>query len=264
MANLTKLDLDAIHYRNNSRFQYEAAKGLIESYPFKETDRVLDVGCGDGRITAELAKRLYKGRVIGADLSPSMISLAKSSFPKKEYPNLEYLVSDAEELKYSNHFDVVMSVSCLHWVVDKRKAFTNIVEALVPGGALLVLVGTKDGNFPDFFEEATQDNRWKDYPRHKAFSKGLSAQEYKDLVEDLGFKVIEFELQEKGAIFNNREEVASFIKIWTNYYLPLPKELQEDYFNLVIEKVLSSSLDKEDNRIYLPFKGLVMKAIKKA
>jgi trans-aconitate methyltransferase len=259
---VTRPDLDAMHYRNHSSYQYESAMNLLATHSFKENDRLLDVGCGDGRITAELSKRLPKGKVVGLDLSPSMISLAKDSFSKEAYPNLEYHVCNAEEIPYKEQFDAVMSVNCLHWVEDKRKAFHGMMEALVPGGDLLILMGTKDEDLPNFFIEASKDKKWEQYAPHPAYSKEMSIAECREMLEELGAQVRVCEVKEKIASFDSKEEFASFIKIWVNYYFPLPEALQQEYLNQVIDGVANYSIKTEDERIHLPFKGLVIKARK--
>lgn len=257
-------DLDAVHYRNHSRFQYESAKALLASHSFQPTDRLLDIGCGDGRITAELAEQLPQGGAVGVDLSASMIEYARSSFPSSTHPNLDYQVCNAEGLPFSNQFDVAISVNCLHWVVDKRKAFERIAAALVPGGSFLTLVATKDADFADLFGEISQDSRWSHYPRHEAFDKALFAEEYKELIESVGLNVQEYGLVKKEAIFHSKEDIAGFMKIWANYYLPLPEELQPVYLAEAVDYMIQSAPPSDDGWIHMPVSCLQLKATKVA
>lgn len=261
--NVHAKDLDAMHYRNHSTFQYEAAMKLIESYPFKETHRVLDVGCGDGRITAELSQCLPKGQAVGIDLSPAMIALAKDSFSKQDYPNLNFHECNAEEIPYSNQFDIVMSCNCLHWVTNKEKAFRKMAEALVPGGDLLILMGAKDEDVTNFMIEPSKDPRWSQYTPHTSFSNDLSPAECRKVFEDAGMDVHRCEVIESVAEFACKEEFSSFIKIWVNYYFPLPENLQEEYLELVVNTTAKHS-SGIDGSIRLPFKGLMIKAQKRS
>lgn len=259
---ILKKDLDAEHYRNHSSYQYESAMALIEEHPFKETDNILDVGCGDGRITAELAKRVSLGKAIGLDLSESMIALAASSFTQESYPNLEFHVCNAEEIPYKNQFDVVLSANCLHWVPDKRKAFQGMLDALVPGGSLHILMGSKEGGFGDRMVEISNDERWKKYTSQATTPGSVTASDCRTLLEELGAAVHFCEVRERTAEFSGREDFKAFISIWIDYYLPLPDELREEYLNMVVDYVVEQSVDKEGGQIHLPFKGLVIKAIK--
>lgn len=110
-----KNDLDANHYKENSSFQFGVAQELLEGYPFRESHAVLDIGCGDGKITAQIAERVPLGTVVvGVDVSSSMIKFAREKFPEEKYPNLSFRVCNAEDVDYSNHFDMCLSCSCLH------------------------------------------------------------------------------------------------------------------------------------------------------
>ena len=80
----------------------------------------MDIGCGDGKITAELAKCLPNGRAVGIDSSAQMIKLAQNTFPKQDYPNLSFQVMDARKLIFQNEFDMIFSNAALHWIVDQK------------------------------------------------------------------------------------------------------------------------------------------------
>ncbi len=96
---------------------------------------VLDIGCGDGRITAEIAARAPQATVIGIDPSPRMISVAPSG------DRLGFELGDACSMSYSQQFDLVVSFNALHWVLDQGRALERIAAALrSPGRALLVFV----------------------------------------------------------------------------------------------------------------------------
>lgn len=56
-------------YEKNSDFQYESALSLLKHLPIKSNQKILDIGCGPGRITAALAKRVYNGTLTGVDSS---------------------------------------------------------------------------------------------------------------------------------------------------------------------------------------------------
>lgn len=258
----TEYDLDANHYRNHSSYQFEAATKLIGAHTFREDDHVLDVGCGEGRVTAELSKRVPKGKVVGLDLSESMISLACSSFTKNEYPNLEFHVCNAEDITYTNQFNVVISANCLHWVKDKHAAFQGMMNALIPGGKLLVLMGTKDGGFGNQMEEIMQDDKWKHFSSLATIPPSFYASDCRNLLEELGAKIHVCEVREEIAEFNNKEDFASFIGMWIQYYFPLPEGLREEYLNLVVDHIAKKSLNTEGDKIRLPFKGLIIDATK--
>ncbi len=66
---------------------------------------VLDIGCGDGRITAEIAAKIPEGRIWGIDNSIEMIKMAQRTFPFEKYSNLKFKHIDARDMDFNNEFD---------------------------------------------------------------------------------------------------------------------------------------------------------------
>lgn len=83
MNNSKNYAWDAKDYAKNSQNQFQWAKELIQKLKLQGNEALLDIGCGDGKITAELAKCLPNGRAVGIDSSAQMIKLARQIFPRK-------------------------------------------------------------------------------------------------------------------------------------------------------------------------------------
>ena len=86
---------NAKDYAKNSTNQYAWAQELIPKLNLSGKEALLDIGCGDGKITAELSKALPHGKVVGIDSSQEMINLAKTTFPQKKFANLSFQQMDA-------------------------------------------------------------------------------------------------------------------------------------------------------------------------
>jgi trans-aconitate 2-methyltransferase len=128
-------DWDGAEYRRVNSLQQWLADRALRDLTLDEVSSVLDVGCGDGRITAEISARVPAGRVVGIDPSPRMISIAPAG------GRLRFEVGDVIGMTYAREFDLVVSFNALHWVLDQRAALDRIGAALLPGGrALLVFV----------------------------------------------------------------------------------------------------------------------------
>ncbi len=103
---------------------------LIGELPLTGRERILDLGCGDGSLTTQLASRVPGGLVMGVDSAPSMIAAAR----RHPGTNLRFELLDMTQLGYEEEFDVVFSNSALHWVKDHRNLLVRVLRALKPGG----------------------------------------------------------------------------------------------------------------------------------
>ena len=97
-----KVAWNAADYAANSAVQQTWARELIAQLHLRGDEHILDVGCGDGKVTAEIAWAVPRGSVAGVDASAPMIEFARQTFPRGKVPNLEFQVMDAREIKAAN------------------------------------------------------------------------------------------------------------------------------------------------------------------
>ncbi len=139
-------EFDGKKYETASSHQKEWGGKLIEELRLRGSESILDLGCGDGTLTARLAELVPDGEVVGIDASRGMIDVAR----KKEKGNLRFLLLDIDALDFAGKFDVVFSNATLHWVLDHRRLHDNVKRALRAGGvARFNFAG--DGNCSHFF-----------------------------------------------------------------------------------------------------------------
>ncbi len=149
-------DWDGVGYARISGLQRAMATASLESVVVAGTERVLDVGCGDGQVTRLLASRLPAGSVLGLDPSPRMIAAAASG------RNVLFQVGDVTTMSFAREFDLVVSFNALHWVADQRTAYRTIAAALRPDGRAVVQYVCR-GPRPSVERvamEVTRDRRW--------------------------------------------------------------------------------------------------------
>ncbi len=137
MNTFPKFDAD---YRNCSSMQYSIGKKALESFGLKGTERVLDIGCGTGKTTADCAKKLKSGSVHGFDISQDMINFAKKEY--KEIPNLSFEQRDVVAWRTKKKYDFAYSILCLHWVPDQPKALRKIAKSLKPGSKCMLYISS--------------------------------------------------------------------------------------------------------------------------
>lgn len=123
-------------YDRSYSFVWKHGEELIELLDPKPGERILDVGCGTGHLTAEIAKR--GAEVLGVDRSAEMVQRARST-----YPNLAFEVADASQFSASVPFDAVFSNAALHWMTQAEAVAASIARALKPGGRVVAELGGK-------------------------------------------------------------------------------------------------------------------------
>ncbi len=127
---------DAELYDRAAAFVWQHGSDLIDLLAPQPGERVLDLGCGTGHLTAELAAR--GASVVGLDNDPAMIEQARLS-----YPALEFVHGDAASFRLAEPFDAVFSNAALHWVTRAAEAAACIAAALRPGGRFVAELGGK-------------------------------------------------------------------------------------------------------------------------
>jgi trans-aconitate 2-methyltransferase len=128
---------DAETYDAVSDPQFEWGMGVLERLELRGDETALDAGCGSGRVTAELAKRLPAGRLIAVDGSAAMIAKAKERLGEE----VSYLVADLSELEVEEPVDLIFSTATFHWILDHERLFERLRAALRPGGRLVAQCG---------------------------------------------------------------------------------------------------------------------------
>lgn len=156
---------DASEYAKVSALQQQMAAEVLSLVHLSGTERVLDIGCGNGKVTAEIAARVPQGSVLGVDSSRDMIAFASSHFDPTVWSNLGFEVADARRLPFREEFDLIVSFNALHWLPEQEQALRSIHSAMKPRGAAqlrLVPKGERK-SLEDVIEETCRSPRWRQY-----------------------------------------------------------------------------------------------------
>ncbi len=251
---------DSKTYNKNSILQWNGAMELIEGVEWKGD--VLDIGCGDGKITAWIADKHPSGQVIGLDLSASMIDFAKEHFPTEVNPNLNFVKGDAGSLSYKEEFDIVVSFSALHYVLDQEKALKGIWDALVPGGKTVIFTYAKAPmNLSKVAEELILSEKWAPYfPEYKNERIYYTKEEYEQLLSKAGFSQIEVKYRPSETRYANRKAFIDFVKPLLTYIRHLSPELKVEFIEEYTDKMATLAPPSEDGSITLQFLKLEVEA----
>jgi trans-aconitate 2-methyltransferase len=128
---------DAETYDAVSDPQFEWGMEVLDRLELQGDETVLDAGCGSGRVTAELLKRVPNGRLLAVDGSEAMIAKARERLGE----GVEYLVADLAELELERPVDLIFSTATFHWIADHDRLFRRLHAALRPGGRLVAQCG---------------------------------------------------------------------------------------------------------------------------
>lgn len=142
-------DWDAATYDRISGPQTRWGRAVVDRLPLAGDERVLDAGCGTGRVTAMLLERLPRGRVIAVDSSPEMVRAARERLGDRA----EVRLVDLLELTLEEPVDAVLSTATFHWIADHDLLYERLHAVLRPEGRLVAQCGGK-GNVQSVHDAA--------------------------------------------------------------------------------------------------------------
>ncbi len=148
---MTARDWDATTYDRISAPQQRWAAEQLERLHLRGDEVVLDAGCGSGKVTAEIIRRVPDGAVYGVDAAPSMVAHAQQALGA----GATILCQELTELSLPEPVDVVFSNATFHWIADHDALFTALARNMKRGGRLLAQCGGR-GNI-DAFRTAADD-----------------------------------------------------------------------------------------------------------
>src|SRR4030095_15944911 len=117
---------DATRYDDKNSFVWKHGRGVMELLAPKAGERILDLGCGTGHLTNQIAEA--GGEVVGIDKSTTMIDEAR-----RLYPDLHFEIADATDFYFEQPFDAVFSNAAIHWMKDQPSVARCNWGALQPG-----------------------------------------------------------------------------------------------------------------------------------
>jgi trans-aconitate 2-methyltransferase len=246
---------DASDYARISALQKVMADEALCLLNLDGSEHVLDVGCGDGKITIEIAARVPRGSVVGVDPSIEMIDYARTH-RLTEHSNLRFEVTDARRLPFHGEFDLVVSFNALHWIPqpDQKQALESIRSAMKSGAfAQLRLVPKGERkSLENILEETRLSSRWASYYEgfHDPYLH-LTAEEYAVLAESIGLHVRGVNVSYKSWDFGSRSGFYAFGSVtfveWTRM---LPEPAKPDFINDVLDRYRVVAGDDHTFRFY--------------
>jgi len=242
-------------YEKSSSAQEKWADEILSRLALRGDESILDIGCGDGRITAKMAALVKDGSVTGIDTSQEMIGFARKRFPQSSFPNLEFRYGDASRLTYVDEFDLVISFACLHWILDHRPVLDGIKASLRHGGRTFLQFGGR-GNAADILRavnEVISEERWSESFREFRFPYGFfGPEEYRAWAEDAGLEAIRVDLIQKDMVQKGRGGLASWMSTtWLPYLERVRADQRQELVNEVVDLYIQSHPLDENGLVHV-------------
>jgi ubiquinone/menaquinone biosynthesis C-methylase UbiE len=220
-------------YDRISDLQFEGGKRLVERLGLAEGARVLDVGCGTGRLAHWIAERVgTKGAVTGIDPLEERIHIARSRGGA-----VRFALGQAEDLRAFEDasFDAVCMSSVFHWVADKAKALAEIRRVLRPGGRLgvttlpqeLARAGTLGLVLEPLLARAPYAGR-VDISMLTFAQRGCTTTELVSLVLESRLELVELHVTQRSRTHASGEALVDFFEAsaFGTFLRPVPEELR--------------------------------------
>lgn len=259
---------NAEDYHRHSSEQQRIARELISKLDLKGDERILDIGCGDGKVTVEVALSLREGSIVGIDSSQEMIEFAINKFPVSDFPNLSFQCKDARNLDFDREFDLIYSCNCLHWIVNHIPVLEGVKKSLKPSGKVHLLLAAKghEDTKVDFEGRLLKLDKWNNYFRDKNTTSTLglyNADEYRDMLEEVGLEPSLVEEIPTELIFQGKEGFKGLVRTtWFSYTNHVPEDLREELIEDLTNLYLEMIPPDRDGLVHMPMIKLEVEATK--
>jgi trans-aconitate methyltransferase len=242
-------------YDGKLGFVSEYGKSLIDLLQPQAGEQILDLGCGTGDLSNEIAQ--LGADVTGIDLAESMLEQAK-----RKYPHIPFLHENAETVRFTKQFDAVFSNAALHWMKNAKQVAESIWLALKPGGRFVAELGGK-GNVETMvqaLEEVLSTYGISGKERNPWYFPSIG--EYSTLLEEQGFRVVyAVHFDRPTPLSDGENGLANWFKAFGgDFFQGISEEEQNQIIEQVKEKTRSALW--KDGQWVADYKRLRVVAIK--
>ncbi len=240
-------EFDANKYAAGSAHQKEWGKRIITELSFRGNESILDLGCGDGFLTKELARMVPHGRVMGIDASENMIKKARELLGD----NLSFAQMNINNLGFKDEFDLIFSNATLHWIKNHESLLSNCYRALKHGGIIRFnFAGNGNcSNFNSVVREALA------LPGYAAYFEGFEwpwnmpdLENYGRLVKHSRFAQVKVWEENADRYFECPEDMIKWIDqpSLVPFLKMIPEKERQAFRNLVVGQMLDRTRQPDD------------------
>lgn len=247
-------------YNENSSLQYAVALNLLSKVELQEKHNILDIGCGNGRVSKYIAQIVTKGKVIGVDSSLNQIEFAREH---NSAPNILFKHMNILDFKTEEQFDYIFCFSSFSWIKNQPRLLEIINKLLKPVGQFVAGIAHPDSAYLCTRINMMSTDKWKEYfVDYQLPYYPCNEQNMKSLLDNVGMGALEMGKNDFSYIFKTREEFIEFMRAVPAQLDRIPKELRSEFLNNIVNEYLKVVPQKEDGSIVLFPSGLVVRAVK--
>lgn len=246
-------------YFHNSELQRQWAWELMGKQALKGTEKILDFGCGDGKISAEISRLVHQGSVTGVDISAEMLHFAQLKFPRYAYPNLTFTKTHSlifDDIPSEQAYDIISSFCVFHQVAQPLELLKQLKGHLKPEGKLVFVIPA--GKNPAFFKAANEmfskyglDAPWKN-PSTSLTMRTLEGCE--TLLKEAGYQIQSLEMIDTDNPFYDKTELVAWMVGNTTANWNIPLSMSRDFFRDLVDRMCELDPEIIDSEGRLHFK----------
>jgi len=245
---------DAEAYEAAATVQHQQGETLLQYTIIGPADRVIDIGCGPGDLTLEIASRVPEGAVVGLDKSADMIARSEERSEAAAVPNASFVTADLLTYATDERFDLAISNSTMHWILPPEIAYEKLFQLVRPGGRISVHQGGH-GCYRGLWRLAWRvidhlglRNHYYhnfDYPAYypEPFA-------FRELLQSIGFVDVDVK-----SVESDGREYPDLIKSFSQagllpFLAPLPVSYQDSFRSAFIRRAMSEPPDLYTHRLF--------------
>ena len=229
------VEWDAAAYYRLSNPHVAWGQPVLDRLPLRGDETVLDAGCGAGRVTEDLLKRLPHGQVIALDISTNMLAEARERLTPQFGNQVMFIQADLQDFELTVPVDAVFSTAAFHWVHDHPRLFRSLFRALESGGRLVA----QCGGGPNIALLRHRADELMSGPRLSQYFAGwtgpwefASAEETAGRLHDAGFEDVDTSIEPKPTPMENATKYRDYLEtvIFGSHLDRIPKPTDRAWF----------------------------------
>jgi trans-aconitate 2-methyltransferase len=257
------LQWDPKLYQKHSDLQFKLGLMAIKRLNPSNSEKILEIGSGNGLLTIEIAKIIPKGEIVVIEISKEMMEQARENSLESGLNNIKFINLDAINIRFINEFDAVFSNSAIHWIPNLELMYKLLYNSLKANGRILIQTGLRQRNVMiDVIIKILSLKQFRPYFKEfKMPWRFLTEKENKKIIEAAKFSNISIEVYPMLYEFNSKNDLLGYLKsaAMVPFLSLLPNRLKDEFEKVFFEIYLEENnqeLNFRNTRLFISAKKL--------